>query len=117
MLVAQPDFQLLASILVLVWPLRVVLPEVEGQHLALHLHVKSASYFKISLCRMMRLISSIIAELTHTISGSDRLVSHRRVSLLALTLFADQGVISVVRVVGVSHSGAAAIGNSSEVKF
>lgn len=70
----------------------------------------------ISLSLMMRLISWIIAELTHTIFlvRSSVLLLER---IPALTFFANQGVIAVVGVVGVSYSGAAAICDGPEVEF
>lgn len=70
----------------------------------------------ISLSLMMRLISWIIAELTHTIFPvrPSALFLER---VPALTFFADQRVIAVVGVVRVAHSGAAAIGDGTEVEF
>lgn len=70
----------------------------------------------ISLSLIMRLISWIIAELTHT-ESSVRLPASFLERVPALTFFADQGVIAIVGVVRVPNSGAAAIGDCTEVEF
>jgi hypothetical protein len=63
---------------------------------------------------MMRLISETRRELTHT--ETPLAVIHRRRSD-RLTLFADQRVVAVVGVVGISCGRTAAIANHSEVKL
>ena len=65
----------------------------------------------------MRFTSWIIDALTHTVVLliSDDVESGG--PYLALTFFADQGVIAVVGVVRISYCGAAAIAKGAEVEF
>src|SRR4051812_17900240 len=63
-LIPKANLKLLLSILVLLRPLRIVFP-VRASVLRLSLGARGA-YFKISLDLMMRLISSMTKELTHT---------------------------------------------------
>lgn len=71
----------------------------------------------ISLSLMIRLISAITVELTHTVERKrlDWTAGQRRNE--ALTLFSDQGIVAVVGVVRVTRSGAAAVAHSAKVKL
>jgi hypothetical protein len=63
-LIAQANFKFLSTVLVLLWPLGVVFPVKALDHIFGCIH--DVTYFRISLSLMMRLISSIMSELTHT---------------------------------------------------
>ena len=67
MITPEADLQLLLAILVLCWPLYVVFP-VSQVSFDSTVQDTGASppYFNISLCLMIRLISSMMRELTHT---------------------------------------------------
>lgn len=70
MLAAEPDLKLLPTVLVFLRPFGVVFP---AQTLAERLFSRSwkeKAHFMISLSLMMRLISEINRELTHTIQSS-----------------------------------------------
>lgn len=87
-------------------------------------------YFMISLSLMIRLISLIIRELTHT---SCFIVHASQLSFFFFflsinlasgswelgrrTFFPDQGVITVIRVIGVTSHCAAAIAQNTEIEF
>ena len=64
MLISQPDLKFLSTVLVLLGPFRIVFPvgHLEYKHLKLDV----TTNFMISLSLMMRLISEIMRELTHT---------------------------------------------------
>jgi len=68
----------------------------------------------ISLSLMIRLISEIISELTHTAVLSTvkfaRRVSYR-------TFFAYEGVVAIVGIVCIARSGASAITDDSKVEL
>lgn len=81
MIASKSDFKLLPAIFVLLWPLRVIFPVVlfsprvrnkVGSDLS-----STSAYLIISLALIMRLISSTMAELTHTdvLSESFRMYS------------------------------------------
>lgn len=69
----------------------------------------------ISLDLMIRLISSITSELTDTWTVVS--TSFLEGQGLLLTLFPDQAVVAVVRVVGVACHCASAVSNHSKVEF
>jgi len=60
----------------------------------------------ISLCLTIRFISATIKELMHTNAVNS---SQEMISILWLTLFADQRVISIVGVVGVAGGSTATV--------
>ena len=70
-------------------------------------------YFKISLSFTMRLISETNASLTHTMIVSDTTYADTDIH----TLFADEGVIAVVWVVGVSCRCTAAISQHPKIEL
>lgn len=68
---------------------------------------------------MIRLISSTMTELTHTNSWLT-LVARSAATVVPqvqLTLFANQAVVTVVGIVGISSNCTATIADSSEVEF
>lgn len=72
----------------------------------------------ISLSLITRLISLIIRELTHTISvASQTCYCHCIEGKGQPTLFPNQGVIAVIRVVGVTCHCAAAIAQNTEIEL
>lgn len=68
-LVSETDLKFLTSVLVLLWPFRIILPVARvSYHMMDYFSTLCLEpYFKISLVLIMRLISSIIVELTHTV--------------------------------------------------
>lgn len=70
MFISQLDFQLLTAVLVLLRPLCIVFPLQLSAAPFATLNGRAA-YFMISLSLMMRLISAIKVELTHTTKPSD----------------------------------------------
>ena len=65
---------------------------------------------------MILLISAIKMELTHTFDHVSFLVIVKG-ALCRLTLFTDQGVVAVVRVVCIAGLCRAAIANRAEIEF
>lgn len=68
-LASKTDLEFLFSVLILRRPFGVVFPIRVLAILWLRGTLGGASYFRISLCLMMRLISSMTMELTHTALG------------------------------------------------
>lgn len=77
------------------------------------------SYLKISLSLIMRFTSWINAALMHTGSSiSTETVSPCPNSAqIGLTLFADEGIIAIVRIVRISYGGTATIAERAKVEF
>lgn len=73
------------------------------------------AYLVISLALIMRLISSTITELTHTMEPLETIASKFLPRML--TFFANQAIISVVGVVCISRDRASTIANDSEIEF
>lgn len=73
----------------------------------------------ISLDLTMRLISSMTSELTHTAYHQPhvQMPLQQTETGRCLTLFPDQAVIPVVRVVGISSKGTPSIANYAEVEL
>ena len=113
MIISQPDFEFLPAILVLLWPFAVIFPEPRCQHIRV-LIKETMTNFIISLSLIIRFISEIRRELTHT----ERLrLRSRSKDRVILTLFADQTVIAIIGIIGISHRSASTIIKGSEVKF
>lgn len=68
MFIPQSDLQLLSAVLVLLWPLAVILP-CQPSAADNRLRVARETYFMISLSLMIRLISAMRRELTHTVAN------------------------------------------------
>lgn len=121
MLVPQPNLEFLTTILVFLGPFRVVFPicGVNSKSFPSRYKIERKLYFMISLSLMTRLISLIIRELTHTSFTSQvrRCHYHRVEGKRLPTFFPNQGVIAVVRVVGVTCHCAAAIAQNTEIEF
>lgn len=78
------------------------------------------AYFRISLLLMMRLISSITKELTHTSFMGTVSVDWSHFGAKASearTLFPNQAVISVIGIVCITRNRTATIANDTEVEF
>lgn len=73
------------------------------------------TYFMTSLSLIMRLISLIMRGLTHTGTLNQSIVVSSKYRV-EHTLFTDQGIVSIVGVVGVSGDGASIL-NDSEIEF
>jgi hypothetical protein len=117
MVVAYPDLKLLSAVLVLLGPFRVVFPA-RGSAIDRRSVRCRDTNFVISLVLMILLISSMIVELTHTVPIlSAPFLPCWVVDRVPRTLFADQTVIAVVGVVGISCNCASAIANDPEVEL
>ena len=67
----------------------------------------------ISLSLITRLISVTMSELTHTCKSAAMTLSRCR----NRTLFADEGIVAVIRVVRISCRRASAVANGAEVEL
>jgi hypothetical protein len=112
-LASKTNLQLLATVLVLLGPLGVIFP-VTGQYQS-NANMPFSTYLRISLSLTMRLISETRASLTHTDCISRR--TEREINSDTLTFFADQRVIAVVGVVGITCRRATAITEHTEIEL
>lgn len=120
MFIPEANLELLTTILVLVGPFRIVFPVRKVNFACLLLIVRGGElYFMISLSLMMRLISLIMRELTHT----NGFITCKPASTLPLlqgtsrTFFPNQGVITIIRIISVTSHCAAAIAQDTEIEF
>jgi hypothetical protein len=71
----------------------------------------------ISLVLMMRLISSIRSELTHTVEKAISRILDEKMANYQRTLFPDEGIISVVGIVCISRRCTPAIPQCPKIKL
>jgi hypothetical protein len=111
-IIAYADLQLLAAVLVLLWPFGIVFPG-RGKFLGQYGLLRHSTYFKISLSFTIRLISANNVSLTHTM----RISNAPNMKFGLHTFFPDEGIIAIVGVVRISGGCAATVPEHAKIEL